>query len=118
LKKKHLKKLHTYGSWEVFFFAAPTAQNSPELHFRFINSFIQLSLLRSLIVHEHKNVIALDKVDCKLSCRGTTDEIDEKCHTGLSDKGVKRASYIFALKKQNLILLQKTLSAVLLTVSL
>ena len=70
------------------------------------------------IVHEHKNVIALDKVDCKLSCRGTTDEIDEKCHTGLSDKGVKRASYIFALKKQNLILLQKTLSAVLLTVSL
>ena len=29
-----------------FFFAAPTAQNSPELHFRFIN--IQSSLLRSL----------------------------------------------------------------------
>ena len=52
------------------------------------------------IVHEHKNVIALDKVDCKLSCRGTTDEIDEKCHTELSDKGVKRASYC-ALKKQN-----------------
>ena len=52
------------------------------------------------IVHEHKNVIALglDKVDCKLSCRGTTDEINEKCHTGPSDKGVKRASY-FALKK-------------------
>ena len=31
-----------------FFSASPTAQNSPELHFRFINSFIQLSLLRSL----------------------------------------------------------------------
>ena len=30
-----------------FFFSA--AQNSPELHFRFINSFIQLSLLRSLV---------------------------------------------------------------------
>ena len=32
----------------VFFTAAPTAQTSPELHFRFINSFIQSSLLRSL----------------------------------------------------------------------
>ena len=31
-----------------FFSAAPTAQNSPELHFRFINSFIPSSLLRSL----------------------------------------------------------------------
>ena len=41
------KKLHTYGSWEVFFSAAPTAKNSPELHFRY--SFIQLSLLRSLV---------------------------------------------------------------------
>ena len=46
--KKHLKKLHTYGSWEFFFSAAQTAQNNPELHFRFINSFIQSSLLRSL----------------------------------------------------------------------
>ena len=47
--KKHPKNLHTYGSWEVFFSAALTAQNSPELHFRFINYFIQSSLLRSLI---------------------------------------------------------------------
>ena len=31
-----------------FFSAAPTAQNSPELNFRFINFFIQSSLLRSL----------------------------------------------------------------------
>ena len=42
------KKLHTYGSREFLFSAAPTAQNSPELHFRFIISFIQSSLLRSL----------------------------------------------------------------------
>ena len=28
-----------------FFSAAPTVQNSPELHFRFINSFIQPSLI-------------------------------------------------------------------------
>ena len=48
--KNHLKKLHTYGCWEVFFSAASTAQNSPELHFRFINSFIQSSLLRSLAI--------------------------------------------------------------------
>ena len=46
--KKHSKKLHTYGSWEVFFSAAPTAQNCPELHFRFINSFIQPSRVGSL----------------------------------------------------------------------
>ena len=50
--KNHAKKLHTYGSCEVFFLCSPTALNSPELHFRFINSFIQLSnvqLLRSLV---------------------------------------------------------------------
>ena len=52
VEKKHLKKLHTYGSWEFFFSAALTAQNSPELHFRFINSFIQPSLLKSLFVTE------------------------------------------------------------------
>ena len=38
-----------------FFTAAPTAQNSPELHFPFINSFIQPSLLESLQRNEpHK----------------------------------------------------------------
>jgi hypothetical protein len=31
-----------------FFSAAQPAQNSPELHFRFLNSFIQPSLLESL----------------------------------------------------------------------
>ena len=33
-----------------FFSAAPTAQNCPELHFRFINSSIQPSLVKSLIL--------------------------------------------------------------------
>ena len=37
------------GTWELFFSAAPTAQNSPKLHFRFMNSFFQSSLLRSLL---------------------------------------------------------------------
>ena len=46
--KNHPKKLHTYGSWDFFFSAALTAQNSPELHFRFIFFFIQPSLLESL----------------------------------------------------------------------
>ena len=46
--KKPPKKLLTYSSWEVFFSAAPTAQNSPELHFCFINYFIQSSLVGSL----------------------------------------------------------------------
>ena len=34
----YLKNLHTYGSWDFFFSAAPTAQNNPELNFRFIIS--------------------------------------------------------------------------------
>ena len=47
--KNHPKKLLTHGSWEVFFSAAPPAQNSPELHFRFISFSMQLSLLESLV---------------------------------------------------------------------
>ena len=35
------QKLHTYGSLDFFFSAAPTAQNSPELNIRFIDSWIQ-----------------------------------------------------------------------------
>ena len=46
--KKHPKKLLTYGGWEFFSSAARDAPNSPELHFCFINSFIQPSLLGSL----------------------------------------------------------------------
>ena len=44
--KNHPKKLHNYGSF--FFSASQTALNRPELHFRFINSFIQPSLVASL----------------------------------------------------------------------
>ena len=51
--KKHPKNLYTYGSWEVFFSAALTAQKSPVLHFRLINSFIQPSLVGSLFVRHH-----------------------------------------------------------------
>ena len=40
------------GSLFVFLSAALTAQNSPELHFCFINSFIQSSLLESLVVKQ------------------------------------------------------------------
>ena len=46
--KNHLKKFLTNGSWEFFFSAAPTAQTSPELHFCFVNSFIQPSRVGSL----------------------------------------------------------------------
>ena len=42
--KNHPQKLHMYGSLEFFLSASLTAQNSPELHFCFINSFIQTSL--------------------------------------------------------------------------
>ena len=43
----------------IFFSAAPTAQNSPELHFHFINSFIQWSLLVSLT----KSFLVLSPID-------------------------------------------------------
>ena len=49
LKKKNTSKncvLMVVGSF--FLSAAPTAQNSPELHFYFINSFIQPSRVESL----------------------------------------------------------------------
>ena len=46
--KNQPKKLHTYGSWEVFFSAAPSAQTIPKLHFRFIDSPIQSSVLKSV----------------------------------------------------------------------
>ena len=39
MKKIPPKKLHTYGSWEFFFSAAPTAPNSPELQFHFYKFF-------------------------------------------------------------------------------
>ena len=48
--KNHPQKLGTSRSLEFFFSAAPTAKNSPELHFHFINSFIQPSLGESLIL--------------------------------------------------------------------
>jgi hypothetical protein len=34
--KNHPKKLHTHGSWDDFFSAALTAQNSPELQFFYL----------------------------------------------------------------------------------
>ena len=47
------------GSWEFFFSAAPTAQNSPELHFRFINSPIQSSVLKSVVLNEHEYLFGI-----------------------------------------------------------
>ena len=43
-----------------FFSAAPTAQNSPELHFRFINSFIQPSLVGSLLANMNMTVYLIE----------------------------------------------------------
>ena len=48
--RKPPKKLHTYGSWEFVFSAAQTAQNSPDLHFRFINYFIRPFRVGSLLI--------------------------------------------------------------------
>ena len=51
LKKTPQKVAHNWPKGVFFFSAAPTAQTSPELHFRFMNSFIQSSLVRSLLPH-------------------------------------------------------------------
>ena len=42
-----------------FFSAALTAQNSPELHFHFINSFIQPSLVGSLMLPHNSRLISM-----------------------------------------------------------
>ena len=55
--------------WQFFFSAAPTAQNSPELHFRFINYFIQSSLLRSMVAAGDSENKYLKRY---LLCSGTT----------------------------------------------
>ena len=48
--EKTITKVAYLWQFGVFFSAAPTAQNIPELHFRFMNSFIPLSLVGSLAV--------------------------------------------------------------------
>jgi hypothetical protein len=53
--KKPPQKVAYLWQLRVFFSAAPTAQNSPELHFRFINSFIPPSLVGSLLLYMKKD---------------------------------------------------------------
>ena len=48
-KKPPQKVAYLWQLGGFFFSAAPPAQNSPELHFRSINLFIQPSLLESLV---------------------------------------------------------------------
>ena len=50
VEKKTPQKVAYLWQLGVFFSAAPTAQKSPEIHFHFINSFIQLSLVGSLLI--------------------------------------------------------------------
>ena len=83
LKKPPQKVAHNRPR-PFFFSAAPTAQNSPELHFRFINSFIQSSLLRSLLkVSKFRKQIMVSKLLPKnkpnsLSWKITTSRLIQK----------------------------------------
>ena len=52
--KTHPKKLLIIGPDPFFFSAAPPAQNSPEVHSRFINSPIHSSVLKSVIKSDHQ----------------------------------------------------------------
>ena len=56
--KKPPQKVASLWQLGVFFSAAPTAQNSPKLHFRFINYFIQPSLLGSLNLNKTLNLLS------------------------------------------------------------
>ena len=53
LKKPPQKVAYLWQLRGFFFSAARTAQNSPELHFHFLNSFIQPSLVGSLGPPDH-----------------------------------------------------------------
>ena len=64
VKKKNTSKsciLMAVGSF--FFSAAMTAKNSPELHFRLVNSFIQPSNEGSL----HTDILGVEKYDNMLT---------------------------------------------------
>ena len=60
--KKTPQKVAYLWQLGVFFFAAPTAQNSPVLHFHFINSFILSSLVTLSIYYRAANLETLIKV--------------------------------------------------------
>ena len=55
MKKPPQKVRYLWQLGDFFFSAALPAQNSLELHFRFLNSFIQPSLLESLLVTLQNN---------------------------------------------------------------
>ena len=61
-----------------FFSAAPTAQNSPELHFHFINYFIQPSRVESLTlwnVHNQMRFFMYSKLAAFFTCFDTNHEL-------------------------------------------
>ena len=60
-KVAYLWQLGVCSVGSLFFSAATTAPNSPELHFRFINSFIQPSLVASLVSSKVKWILPLKK---------------------------------------------------------
>ena len=56
--KKPPQKVAFLWQLRIFFSAAPTAQNSQELHFHFINSFTQTSLVGSLVDSDMQRCIS------------------------------------------------------------
>ena len=59
--KKTPQKVAYLWQLGVFFFAAPTAKNSPERHFCFINSFIQSSIIVYIIRPDCSMLLELKK---------------------------------------------------------
>ena len=69
--------MHTYGIREFFFSAALTAQNSPELHFRFIDSFIQPSLVGSLLVGDQILITKMTDYENKMNKTVTKNNLHD-----------------------------------------
>ena len=67
LKKKHLKKLLTYGSWEVFFLCNPYCPKQPRTSFPFYKLFYA-TILCSISAYSHCNL----NLEVLFSCTGFT----------------------------------------------
>ena len=83
------------GNWYFFFSAGQTAQNSRELNFRFINSFIQPSLVGSLVLIITMVCVPLNELVGLFFCGKlkTTIFAKNREHSLYAQNGIRLSSY-------------------------